>query len=55
MFPTADAALGRMKASYACVNGLQGSAKVTSFRNKARFAGTLSCWLSTQTACASTL
>jgi outer membrane lipoprotein-sorting protein len=31
MFPTADDALGRMKATYACVNGVQGDAKIDHF------------------------
>jgi hypothetical protein len=30
-FPTADDALGRMKATYACVNGVQGDAKIDHF------------------------
>jgi hypothetical protein len=31
VFPTADDALGRMKATYACVNGVQGDAKIDHF------------------------
>jgi hypothetical protein len=38
-FPTADAALDRMKASYACVNGVQGEAKIDHFSPKGRVRG----------------
>ncbi|WP_437323120.1 LolA family protein [Sorangium sp. So ce381] len=38
-FPTADAALDRMKASYACVNGVQGTAKVDHFSRQGRLRG----------------
>src|SRR5690349_5549895 len=38
-FPTADDALGRMKASYACVNGVQGVAKVDNFSKQGRVRG----------------
>ncbi len=40
-FPTADAALGRMKASYACVNGVQGAAKIDVFAAQGRVRGDL--------------
>jgi hypothetical protein len=40
-FPTADAAIGRMKASYACVNGVQGEAKIDHFSPKGRVRGDL--------------
>ena len=38
-FPTADDALGRMKATYACVNGVQGVAKIDHFSPKGRVRG----------------
>ena len=38
-FPTAEAALGRMKATYDCVNGLQGTAKINHFSEKGRIRG----------------
>jgi hypothetical protein len=38
-FPTADAALGRMKATNACVNGVQGDAKIDHFSPKGRVRG----------------
>lgn len=38
-FPTADDALGRMKATYACVNGVQGTAKIDHFSPKGRVRG----------------
>jgi len=31
VFPSADDALNRMKATYACVNGVQGTAKIDRF------------------------
>jgi hypothetical protein len=40
-FPTADDALGRMKATYACVNGVQGDAKIDHFSPKGRIRGDL--------------
>ena len=40
-FPTADAALGRMKASYACVNGVAGAAKIDVFAPEGRVRGDL--------------
>jgi hypothetical protein len=40
-FPTADDALGRMKATYACVNGVQGHAKIDHFSPKGRIRGDL--------------
>jgi hypothetical protein len=39
VFPTADDALGRMKASYACVNGVQGTAKIDNWSPKGRVRG----------------
>jgi len=41
VFPTADAALGRMKATYACANGVQGEAKIDHFSPKGRVRGDL--------------
>jgi hypothetical protein len=42
-FPTAEDALGRMKAGFDCVNGVQGNAKIDSFTPKAgRIRGDLS-------------
>lgn len=38
-FPTADAALDRMKESYACVNGVQGEAKIDHFSKQGRVRG----------------
>ncbi|WP_434041308.1 MULTISPECIES: LolA family protein [Sorangium] len=38
-FPTADAALGRMKDTYACVNGIQGTAKIDHFSRQGRIRG----------------
>ena len=38
-FPTADAALGRMKATNACVNGVQGDAKIDNFSPQGRIRG----------------
>lgn len=38
-FPTADAALGRMKASNACVNGVRGDARIDHFSDKGRVRG----------------
>lgn len=38
-FPTADDALGRMKATYACANGVQGTAKIDHFTPKGRVRG----------------
>lgn len=38
-FPTADAALDRMKATYACVNGVQGTAKIDHFSPSGRIRG----------------
>jgi hypothetical protein len=35
-FPDADAALGRMKATFACANGVQGEAKIDHFSPKGR-------------------
>jgi hypothetical protein len=40
-FPTADAALDRMKATYACVNGVQGAAKIDVFAPEGRVRGDL--------------
>lgn len=40
-FPSADDALGRMRATYACANGVQGEAKVDSFTPKGRIRGDL--------------
>jgi hypothetical protein len=39
VFPTADAALDRMKATYACVNGVQGTAKIDRFAPEGRVRG----------------
>jgi hypothetical protein len=39
VFPDADAALGRMKATYACANGVQGDAKIDHFSPKGRVRG----------------
>lgn len=39
VFPSADAALGRMKATYACVNGVQGTAKIDRFAPEGRIRG----------------
>jgi hypothetical protein len=41
VFPTADDALGRMKATYACANGVQGEAKIDNFSPKGRVRGSL--------------
>lgn len=38
-FPTADAALGAMKDTYACVNGVQGDAKIDHFSKQGRVRG----------------
>src|SRR5262249_39409259 len=38
-FPTADDAFGRMKASYACVNGVQGVTKIDTFAKQGRVRG----------------
>jgi outer membrane lipoprotein-sorting protein len=38
-FPDADAALGRMHATYACVNGVQGTAKIDHFSKRGRIRG----------------
>lgn len=38
-FPTADAALGRMKETNACVNGVQGDAKIDHFSTQGRIRG----------------
>lgn len=38
-FPSADAALGRMKDSYACVNGVQGDARIDHFSPQGRVRG----------------
>lgn len=38
-FPTADDALGRMKDTYACVNGVQGTAKIDHFSPRGRIRG----------------
>lgn len=40
-FPTADDALGRMKATYACVNGVQGQAKIDHLSKQGRVRGDL--------------
>jgi hypothetical protein len=40
-FPTADDALTRMKAEYACVNGVQGEAKIDHLSKQGRVRGTL--------------
>jgi hypothetical protein len=40
-FPTADDALGRMKATYACTNGVQGTAKIDHFSPQGRIRGDL--------------
>jgi hypothetical protein len=40
-FPTAAAALDRMKATYACVNGVQGTAKIDVFAPEGRVRGDL--------------
>lgn len=39
VFPSADAALDRMKATYACVNGVQGTAKIDRFAPEGRIRG----------------
>lgn len=39
--PTADAAIGQMKATYACVNGVQGTAKIDHFSPRGRIRGDL--------------
>jgi hypothetical protein len=41
VFPTADAALDRMRATYACANGVQGEAKIDHFSPKGRIRGDL--------------
>jgi outer membrane lipoprotein-sorting protein len=41
VFPTADDALGRMRATYACANGVQGEAKIDNFSPKGRVRGDL--------------
>ena len=38
-FPTADAALDRMESTYACVNGVQGTAKIDHFSPRGRIRG----------------
>jgi hypothetical protein len=40
-FPTADAALDRMKATFTCANGVQGTAKIDHFSPKGRIRGDL--------------
>lgn len=40
-FPSADDALGRMKATYACVNGVQGQAKIDNLSKQGRVRGDL--------------
>jgi len=40
-FPSADAALSRMRATYACVNGVQGNGKIDSFSKEGRIRGDL--------------
>jgi outer membrane lipoprotein-sorting protein len=40
-FPTADDAIGRMKATYACTNGVQGTAKIDHFSPQGRIRGDL--------------
>lgn len=40
-FPSADAALGRMHATYACANGAQGTAKIDHFSPQGRVRGDL--------------
>ncbi|MEZ4299620.1 MAG: hypothetical protein R3B70_32020 [Polyangiaceae bacterium] len=40
-FPSADDALGRMKASYSCVNGVQGQAKIDHLSKQGRIRGDL--------------
>lgn len=40
-FPTADDALARMKSEYACVNGVQGEAKIDHLSKQGRVRGTL--------------
>lgn len=40
-FPTADDAIGRMKATFACVNGVQGTAKIDNFSPQGRIRGDL--------------
>lgn len=40
-FPTADDALGRMKSQYACVNGVQGQAKIDHLSKQGRIRGDL--------------
>jgi len=40
-FPSADAALDRMRATYACVNGVQGNGKIDSFSPQGRIRGDL--------------
>lgn len=40
-FPTADDALGRMKATFECVNGVQGGGKIDHFSPKGRIRGDL--------------
>jgi len=41
VFPDAGAALGRMRATYACANGVQGEAKIDHFSPKGRVRGDL--------------
>ncbi len=41
VFPDANSALGRMKATYACANGVQGKAKIDNFSPKGRVRGDL--------------
>jgi hypothetical protein len=41
MFPDANAALGRMHATYACANGVRGEAKIDHFSPKGRVRGDL--------------
>ena len=40
-FPTANDALARMKESFACTNGVQGTAKIDSFSPRGRIRGDL--------------
>jgi hypothetical protein len=41
VFPTADDALGRMHATYACTNGVQGNGKIDNFSSQGRIRGDL--------------
>ena len=53
-FPSADDAIGRMKATYACTNGVQGNAKIDHFSPKAGSAAICTSSRSTRIAFAST-